>query len=321
MKEVLQQRLLGGFLLLGLVACDASFDPKGDYNEQLVVYSTLSTQTAPRYVRVVTTYNPAAFDPGENTLDHPVRNAQVTISGGGRTYQFRDTTIQRIDKSRYSTDISAYVTDPFVVERGRSYQLTVVTPSFTTVTSSLTVPGQAFISVLNSFVLKDPSKFQEDIFVDISTTPITRGYILRLLLDYEYVELGVRKLQRIEVPSVSQRSDGDPSGYVYPRLTRRTSASLGDGHETASFSLAAYRSLIQQLILQYTAKNLIITKAVFILTQVESNLYNYYNIVNGFQDEFSIRTDQPDFSNIKGGLGVFGAMAIDSTSIDLSLSF
>jgi hypothetical protein len=51
-------------------------------------------------------------------------------------------------------------------------------------------------------------------------------------------------------------------------------------------------------------------------TQVEENLYKYYNLANGFQDPYSIRTDQPDFSNIQGGLGIFGAMTLDSVRVD-----
>jgi hypothetical protein len=54
-----------------------------------------------------------------------------------------------------------------------------------------------------------------------------------------------------------------------------------------------------------------------VLTQVEDNLYKYYNIVNGFQDEFSIRTDLPDYTNIRGGVGLFGAMTEDSVVVDL----
>jgi hypothetical protein len=57
--------------------------------------------------------------------------------------------------------------------------------------------------------------------------------------------------------------------------------------------------------------------ATYILTQVEPNLYMYYNLANGFQDEFSIRTDQPDYSNIQGGFGVFGAMTVDTVRVDL----
>jgi hypothetical protein len=52
-----------------------------------------------------------------------------------------------------------------------------------------------------------------------------------------------------------------------------------------------------------------------VLTQVDANLYTYYHIVNGFQDEITIRTDQPDISSIQGGVGMFGAMAVDTARI------
>ena len=43
--------------------CQNSFNPKGPYEEQLVVYSVLSTRSDTQYVRVYATYNPPGFDP------------------------------------------------------------------------------------------------------------------------------------------------------------------------------------------------------------------------------------------------------------------
>lgn len=321
MLRLSKYRVAASVMLMTVVACETSFNPKGEYTEQLIVYSILSTRSDIQFVRVYTTYNPSGFDPYEHTSDTPIRDAQIEISTGSTKYQFRDTTIERYDTSRYGANLPAYVASPFVVGRGKSYTLTVKVPSRRTVTSTVGVPDPAFISVSNPFVLKDPAKFDEDIFVNMRISAITRGFIMRLLLDYKYRSNGKWISGRAEVPSAVQTSDGNASGFVYPRLTRRSSAAVGEGTETVSFSNFAYRSLLQDLLSEHTGTELKITGAVFILTQVENNLYNYFNIVNGFQDEFSIRTDQPDFSGFKGALGVFGAMADDSVAFDLTLQF
>ncbi|MEX1276339.1 MAG: hypothetical protein WEE20_10425 [Bacteroidota bacterium] len=49
--------------------------------------------------------------------------------------------------------------------------------------------------------------------------------------------------------------------------------------------------------------------------------HNYYNVVNGFRDPLSIRTDQPGYSNINGGQGLFAAYAVDSVTYRLPDDF
>ena len=41
------------------------------------------------------------------------------------------------------------------------------------------------------------------------------------------------------------------------------------------------------------------------VTQSGEPLFNYHSITGGFNDEFSIRTDHPDYANIAGGFGLF----------------
>jgi len=50
---------------------------------------------------------------------------------------------------------------------------------------------------------------------------------------------------------------------------------------------------------------------------VEPALYNYYGIANGFRDPNTIRVDEPDFTNIAGGVGVFGGFVQDTLVVAL----
>ena len=307
--------MLFGLILVGGMGCENSFDPKGAYTEQLAVYSILSSRSDTQYVRVYRTYNPFGFNPLENTSDTPVQNAQVTLTEGSNEYQLKDTTIQRVDKSRYTDDLHAYVGYPFALQRGRVYTLTVRSDRGN-VNASVSVPGPGRIDANNAFVMAEPERFRDDISLTIRISPVTRGYLVRIYLDFEYLDRGNWVLRRAEVPfSVSAGSDGAPI-LVYPRLTQRR-MDLIVSAEPVDFSLAAYQALLTQLEQQYGQQGFRPVSATFILTQVENNLYKYYNIVNGFQDEYSIRTDLPDFSNIRGGVGLFGAMTDDSTVVDL----
>lgn len=306
-------------VLLLVSGCDSSFDPKGPYTEKTIVYSILTTSSDTQYVRIYTSYNPSGFDPLENTSDNALRNALVTVTKEGIVTRYRDTLVTRYDKSRYTGDIPAYIAYPFKVEKGKAYNLSIDVPSRGKMTSALTIPDKGSLFLTNPYVLKSPTSFDEDLLLVIRITRPTRGYIVRFYLDFDVLQNGVWVPHRVEVPS-SVQTRGDELDLIYPKLIRRTttpSAARAEEQENVVFSRSGYRTALAQIYGQYSSLNVRLKSGVFILTQVEPNLYNYYNIVNGFQDEFSIRTDLPDYTSIQGGAGVFGAMTEDSTVVEV----
>jgi hypothetical protein len=86
-------------------------------------------------------------------------------------------------------------------------------------------------------------------------------------------------------------------------------------YERLVFRLDVYKAFLADLKSRYGEVN--VTRALYVLTQVDANLYTYYSVVNGFLDPYSIRTDLPDFTNITGGVGLFGAIVEDSLYVDL----
>lgn len=300
--------------LLVCSGCDRSFDPRGPYQKRLVVYSILSTRSDSQYVRVYTTYNPSGFDPLENSSDTYVPNARVTIASDTSTYTLRNIVTPRVDKSRYTTDIVAYVAYPLPLRVGRTYALTIASADGDA-SATATVPGKGLVEANNPFIMKAPEKYNEDISAKVRLSSLTQGYVVRLYVDFD-TPLGEGLAHhRVEVPMSIGGNDGLDVRVEYPRLKRRI-VDRYVVYETVYFSLDAYKLFLQELTSQYGA--FLLTSATFILTQVDPNLYKYFNLANGFQDEFSIRTDQPDFSSVEGGYGVFGAMADDSVVVDLS---
>ena len=50
-----------------------------------------------------------------------------------------------------------------------------------------------------------------------------------------------------------------------------------------------------------------VTRIVFGLTEFDFPLSRYYASVNGSLDRYSVRTDESVYSNIDGGIGIFGS--------------
>jgi hypothetical protein len=293
--------------------CNESFEPKGTYEQKLVIYSVLSNRSDSLFVRVYSSYNPSGHNPLDNTVDTDLQGAQVTVSNDSVSYVLGEVAIPRTDKSRYTANINGYLAQPFQYQNGKTYTLT-VTASAGNASAKVATPGAGLVEANNGFILKAPEKYNEDISAKVRLSPVTIGYVLRLYVEFDAV-VGSQTIHvRAEVPRAIRSSAEVGFVYDYPMLIRRITDRFVV-YEIVYFGLDAYKAFLLDQLTNYGEMKL--TRGTFVLTQVESNLYKYYNLANGFLDEFSIRSDLPDFSNITGGFGVFGAMRDDSVVVDL----
>lgn len=324
--------LFGTIILLFLWAgCDNTFNPKGRYDEEMAVYSVLSTKSDTQYVRVYTTYNPSGYNPLENTVDTPIRGARVTIQesnaarqflSGTSYYQFRDTTLRREDTSRYPSAVSAYISHPMKIKPGRSYFLSVNSPRYGQATSIITMPSQGAV-IASSIDIQDPwQSLDGSLHISVGLSSITKGYQVKFFIDYAVFIKDVGwKEQRVEIPqAILSGTNLADMNAVYSKLIKRPTTSGGVG-TVATYPLNVYAKIIYFLRQMYHTDDIRFKQAIFHLIQTESELYNYINIANGFSDPKSIRLDLPEYTNIKGGVGIFGGFVVDSAKYDLPSNF
>ncbi len=320
MKSILCSAVLG----IVVIGCDSTFSPKGPYEPKLVVYSVLSPHGDQQFVRLGVTYDVEGFDPAVHSTEEMIRGATVNMVHDGQTFVFRDTLIRRADSSRYSSPIGAYVAQPFRLVPGSRVQLSVVTQSFGTLTAETNVPGRGFISLTNSYVLRQVSSFESKIVVLLQIAPQARGYLLRYYIVYEVFKNGTWVLERRQFPlSAISFAGRNEFVLIFPKLERRSAEAFQQTlqPETVAIDQLAYQITLESILNEYSVSDLKFRHVVFELIQVDAHLYSYFNIVNGFQDEYSIRTDLPDYSNIRGGVGVVGAYMVDSLRVPLPERF
>jgi len=322
LAEFVQPRAKGLLCLLAgqILACDQLFDPTGGFERKLVVYSILTTNGDMQFVRVCTTYDVPGFDPYENTVDPTVSDAAVTIMIEGRRYAVRDTILPRPMNTRYKTPILAYVAQPFPVTRGKTYQLEVVSPTLGTAFSSTTVPEQTYFDLHyeGTRLLERPPIVDLPIRVLGSFSKSARGYVLRFLLVYSVLKDSVWSKEEEEVPLsyILVKPVSGVEQIRYPEVKRIEGSSFD-----LPFMTDGYRWIIRKILARNLGQRVVFTQAKFQLTQLDENLYRYYMIVHAFQDRGSIRLDQPDYSNINGAFGVFGAYSVDSLLYALPPNF
>lgn len=288
-RRILLLSAVATILVLG--GCDNSFTPKAPYKPQLVVFAVLDAASTVQFVRVETTYD-AEVGATRPIEDHSVAQAVVRISGSGPTYTLRDTLVPTPEGGTRRV----WVAHGLQPKPDARYRLDVSVPGFDPVSSELTVPSHLYAM---------PEYVDADTGVDLvrirpgvdEFRTLPGGYYYQLFVTMVKTVAGVRTEVRAEVPvdqygdQFTYSSPGSVRAIAYPKtLITATHARLQDGDTTATDS--------RLLVTAYA---------------MDRNFYGYYKVSRGFDDPVSMRLDAPDISFITGGLGVFGAVMIDST--------
>ncbi len=301
-----------------LLSCNQPFEPKGEFHKQLVVFSILSTDRDTQVVRLSTNYDPPALNPYEITQEQLVSDAVVTITDGNSLFSLKQSPLPRPDTSRYRTPFQAYVV-PLTPEYGKLYSLLVRSPEFDSVYAVIRLPGKPSLSLPGSFILEHPEKFprkDEEITFDALVATGVMGILVRFYIDYEITTPAGTEQKHFEVPFLFHDPDYTIERASYPTLFRYSS-----GRFRHVYPNGGYISVLKKIIALHPNTRITFTRAVFLLLQAEQNFYKYYKIANGFEDTGSIRLDQPNYSNIVNGLGVFGGYTLDSLAHSLPDDF
>jgi hypothetical protein len=300
---------------VSIIGCDQPFDPRAPLDQQLVVYSVLSTDRDIQFVRVNSDYMPAGFDPNVYNADNAVRDASVTISSSGSTAILRDTVLARPDTSRYNSPMYVYAVKPFTPQRGRAYEVWVHSPSLGTAFASTVIPTKPLIVLADASVpvLMEPFKYAETSVVQytVDLSGYARGYTSHLYIYYDVLKGSRWVEERAEVPVSSSIWDTTYSlqWAQYAELT----VCPESNRLTLQFANGYLKTIIYQIRWsQYVDTHLIFKWVVLVLLQADQNLFGYYQSIRGYRDPQSIRLDEPQYSKINGGIGVVGAYALDS---------
>ena len=140
-----------------------------------------------------------------------------------------------------------------------------------------------------------------------------------MFLEYEVPTLDPGVLRKEEVPLLTTNyQDCLTYDAVYPQIRRRQQAS---GREAWVFPYVSYQRAILKILKSHEGQTVEFKRVIVAIIQADRHLYSYFSLVGGFRDEFSIRVDEPNYTNIDGGLGFFGSFTADSVSVTLPLDF
>lgn len=316
----LTRPFLAAMLVLA-AGCDDSFQPVQGFEPKLVIYGVLDPARDTQYVRVGSSYDPPEHDPSNQTTDPAVAGATVSIvGGGGGTVTFQPALIPRWDSVRYATPIPGFVAAGFRPQRGASYTLAVSSP-IGNAAATVVIPVPTYMFTVDDQVLVTPQNFSRTQTINFRAilAPQTYAFVVRLLVDYRAAVPGGWEYRTIEIPRTLIRDDSLESYLgTYPELHRRITATTTSLTEAETFYAGPYFRIILMMRKYYKLPGALeFIRARAVLYQTDEAFYRYVKLTNGFSDPFSIRTDEPDVSNIENGLGLFSTMSSDTLTVPL----
>jgi len=291
-----------------VLSCDDSVSPYGPFEPRLTVYALLNTNSDVQIIRVYSSFDISLDPAGGKAPDTLLNDATIRLSQGNNTFALRDTVIFRNDLHLYKGDIAAKVAS-FAPEFGKTYTITVQSPSLGSVTATATVPSQSSMTVFGLYSILFP-EYYNSAMLRMNVTTSSKGFVLRMFVDYEVFINDIWFPKQDEVPRNFITLDDGTSIPSFAQLE------LSTGKLDQLWSLKTLAYSISSARERYNAYHITFKRVIIEVRQFDEHLFNYYKRVNAFRDPRTIRTDAPDYTNIEGGLGVFGAFTVERLTFD-----
>jgi hypothetical protein len=278
------------------ISCDDSINPNATFRERYSLNGIMRSDTSYQIITLSHSYQPNENDPLTYTEDPSIQGAEVNIYYDNKLYHMRDTSIARFDTSRYKSPIKYYYNSDLKPGPNKVIEIDAYLPNgllLQSVSNTPDIPKFGFFDYSSDKLI--PPSFGSRISIFWKNIPNIL-YSAKLNLNY-YIK-GDSALHKIEVPMMYYLENGNSTPF-YPSPT--TNPYLYIEVETINKFLNEFPTE------GFSKKDYSIISITLELIVFDEYLSKYYSSVRQGIDGFTVKLDNPDYSNIKGGFGVFGS--------------
>lgn len=285
------------------MACEEAVNPKAEFRQQYILTCIINLSSDSVMAVISRTYDVEGLKPEVNKVDPSVTGAEITITQGSNSYKLTEGDRQRTDTSRYTNRQQYYYAKKVQFVDYKDIKIVAKMPDGKTLSAVTTPPPVPEIQFSYEFPNGiDPTAnwYLIGDYYSIRWYPMNRNHFVfpRLSIPYMKVEDDTVKSLRKEIP-LSYVKQGDKFVPYYPGATQI---------DSCSFEYKAIKSALKNLPGGDPNTTAYVLKYIdFDLLEFDSPLSTYYSSTNGQMDNFSIRTDETVYSNVLGGLGIFGS--------------
>lgn len=286
------------FFIILFISCEEDFSPIGDYREEYVLNCVIRGDTNVQIVTLSHNYFADGNDPYLNIDDPVLKGADVRIwDSPDDIYICRDTIVERPVGSRYGTPLYYYFVDTLKPKFNRNMEIEVVLSNGRKLKAKTKTPEEISFN-RNSQNLVDLEGRE---LIDVSWVAQEGDifYLPNYTFTYFKEENGIKEKYSVKVPlEYAQRGEeylpvfpkaSPHPGIIYKRnvITRALNKISEGDSDKAKYSILIKNNL-----------DLLI---------MDQNLSSYFLATEDALDAFTVRLDEADFTNIEGGLGIFGS--------------
>lgn len=298
------------------MACETAVEPKTEFLDLPVLFSVITPSVLSNTVHTVVltrSYSIEGTRPPDVISERPITGATVQLSVDGRTFPMIgiDDTLRRTATDTLVRHL--YRSPAIRFLPGQTATVSAFLPDGKKLLASTTVPPFLFFNLSYSFphgITTSIRAFLDDKAWTLRWEKRAEHlYWPRLTITYqETLDSGGVVTRSIEVPTDYAKEDGIWKA-VYPDYTWNDNISYTfDAIDSAMVNLSAGNPDKQRFR---------VISASFSVHAFDIHLSRYYASRRGSLDEYSIRTDQFVYSNIQGGLGLFGSQSTSSFEYEI----
>lgn len=289
--------LLLTFTSIIFLSCEEDFNPFGEYREKYVFTCILKNDEQFQLAFLSHSYNPGGFDPYKNTIDPAIAGADVRVWYNDSVFVFRDTTAERTDTSRYKTPLHFYYSDKFNIQYQKPIELEVLLPNGRRLKSSSITPAEIdFDDASEVLVPPDGKDFLEFLWNEHDDGTMFHCY---MAVRYRQNVNGEILEKEKEIPLRYVISNGEEVP-VYPKPF----TPIG-----IVYQLDAVAKTLEEISAGDPNKQnySVYEKLIFEVAAYDLNASRYVSSISGSVDDLTVSENVSDYTNIEGGLGIFGS--------------
>ncbi|MCL5029543.1 MAG: hypothetical protein M1480_11075 [Bacteroidetes bacterium] len=326
-KTIMKQKI---FLLLAVVlmllnmSCQEDFNPKTDFKEQYILncYVNLDYDyydSTLIYATVSKLYNVDGFDPSKNKINPYVSGVKIYCSYNAGTYQLEQDTL-KIRKDtlnppsfKYDTIQVYYKSFLKYIFPSHTMSVTAVMPDGKVLSASIQLLEGLQLGFSYDFINFFKTRINRFLFGNAFTIrwggyTNERLYLPKLTIPYEKDSSYSMYYQEVPCTYINRNGKYEP---LFPSPTSK---------DSISYDYSAIDSTMAQITRVENFKNFVGT-IVFQMVEMDAALSKYYESTHGSIDQHSISLDQSVYSNINGGIGIFGSRRIITKSWNLDPNY
>jgi hypothetical protein len=278
-------------------SCNDSFDPLGEFKEDYALTCILKSDSSFQIATLSHSYRGDSYEPNSNTEDPSIIGADIRVWLGDSVYIFRDSSIVRTEPSRYGTDFHFYYNNNFTVAPNENLEIEALLQNGRRLKASSRAPNRISFTSESDFLIPAVGSNLVRFFWEQQVEGMF--FSPQLTIRYKQNENGnvVEKFKVIPIEYIQQNGEQIPS---YPKPSNKTNV---------NYQLDVISKALEDISESDPDKGnfSIYEKPIFSLFAFDLNLSRYVSSTNQAFDDLTVTVNESDFTNVDGGLGVFGS--------------